>query len=109
MVKERRKEARYKIDASAEVKYGATTINVKAIEISKSGIRIQSGDFIDPGTKVQTVLFLKEPQRVYGEVKWVLAEPGAAGIVYNIGIFCKSGELIPADQAEEEEEEKEEE
>jgi hypothetical protein len=108
-VKERRKEARYKIDASAEVRYGTTTIHVKAIEISKSGIRIQSADFIDPGTKVQTVLFLKEPQRVYGEVKWVLAEPGAAGMVYKIGIFCKSGELVPGDEHEEEEEEEEEE
>jgi hypothetical protein len=105
MEKERRQEARYKIDASAEVKYGATTINVTAVEISKSGIRIQSADFIEPGTKVQTVLFLKEPQRIYGEVKWVLAEPGAAGIVYKIGIFCKSGELVPDDEPEEEEKE----
>lgn len=102
---ERRKEPRYKIDASAELKYGATTIKVKAVEISRRGIRIESTDFIDPGTRVEAVLFLKEPQRVSGEVKWVLAEPGATGIMYKIGIFCESGELVGEDEEPEVEEE----
>ena len=101
MEEERRKEERYKVDASAEVKYGATTINVKAIEISKSGLQIQSSDFIEPKTEVEVVLVLKEPKRVSGEVKWVVAEFGPAGVSYKIGIFCKSGDLIPDDGPEE--------
>lgn len=102
MEEERRKDERYKIDASAEVKYGATTINVKAIEISKSGLRIQSSDFIEPKTKVEVVLLLKEPKRVSGEVKWAVAEFGPAGISYKIGIFCKSGDVMTDDEPEEE-------
>ena len=106
---ERRQETRYQIDASAEIKFGTTIIKVKAVEISKHGLRIQSNDFIEPGTRIETVVFLKEPQRVAGEVKWVVAEPGATGIVYKIGIFCKSGNLATDDKPEEEESEKEEE
>jgi hypothetical protein len=98
---ERRTEARYKIDATAELKYGATTLKVKAVEISKRGIRIESTSFIEPGKKIEAVLFLKEPQRVAGEVKWVLAEPGPTGIVYKIGIFCITGKLVPDDEEEE--------
>ena len=94
---ERREEARYKVDATAELKYGATTLNVKAVEISQHGMRIESESFINPGTKVQAVLFLKEPQRVSGEVKWVLAEPGASGMSYKIGIYCESGQLVTDD------------
>ena len=95
---ERREEARYKVDATAELKYGATTLKVKAVEISKRGMRIESENFINPGTKVEAVLFLKQPQRVSGEVKWVLAEPGASGITYKIGIFCEAGQLITDDE-----------
>jgi len=98
MGKERRKEERHKIDASAEVKYGTTTINVKAVEISKNGFRIQSSDFIEPGTKIDALLLMKEPKRVSGEVKWAVAELGPAGVTYKIGIFCKSGELIKDDE-----------
>jgi hypothetical protein len=94
---ERREEARYKVDATAELKYGANTLSVKAVEISKHGMRIESESFINPGTKVQAVLFLKEPQRVSGEVKWVLAEPGASGMFYKIGIYCESGQLVTDD------------
>lgn len=93
MPKERREEARYKIDASAELKYGSTTLNVKAVEISKSGLRIQANEFIEPGTKVQAVLLMKEPKRISGEVKWVFAEPGPAGVSYKIGIYCRAGQL----------------
>ncbi|UCG81052.1 MAG: PilZ domain-containing protein [Desulfobacterales bacterium] len=100
MEKEKRKEDRYKIDARAEVKYGATTVSVTAIEISKSGFRIQSADFIEPGTKIEAVLFLKEPKRIAGEVKWVLAEPGQGTIIYKIGVFCKSGKLVTEDKLE---------
>ena len=100
MGEERRKEERHTIDASAEVKYGATTINVKAVEISKSGLRIQSSDFIEPGTKIEVLLLMKEPKRVSGEVKWAVAELGPAGVTYKIGIFYKSGELIKDDEAE---------
>lgn len=100
---ERREEARYKVDATAELKYGATTLKVKAVEISKRGMRIESTNFINPGTKVEAVLFLKEPQRVSGEVKWVLAEPGATGMLYKIGIFCLSGQLVADDQEVKEE------
>jgi len=106
---ERREEERYKVDAAAEVKYGATTLKVKAVEISKRGMRIESENFINPGTKVEAVLFLKEPQRVSGEVKWVLAEPGPSGMSYKIGISCESGQLVADDQEVVEEEEKEEE
>jgi hypothetical protein len=95
---ERREEARFKVDATAELKYGATTLKVKAVEISKRGMRIESTNFINPGTKVQAVLFLKEPQRVSGEVKWVLAEPGASGMFYKIGISCESGQLVTGDE-----------
>ena len=97
---ERRKEPRHDIDAAAEVKYGSTTIKVKAVEISKSGVRVESTDFIQPGTKVEAVLFLKEPQRISGEVKWVLAEPGEGGIIYKIGISCESVRLITNNKAQ---------
>jgi hypothetical protein len=100
MGKERRTEERYKIDASAEVKYGATTINVKAVEISENGLRIQSSDFIEPGTKTEVLLLMKEPKRVSGEVTWAVAELGPAGVTYKIGIFCKTGQLVKDDVAE---------
>jgi hypothetical protein len=95
---ERREETRYKVDATAELKYGATTLKVKAVEISKHGLRIESENFINPGARVEAVVFLKEPQRVSGEVKWVLAEAGASGMFYKIGIFCRAGQLVTDDQ-----------
>jgi hypothetical protein len=91
---ERRKEARYKIDAAVELKFGTTTVNAKAIEISKHGIRIECAQLIDPGTRVQAVIFLKEPQKVLGEVNWAIAEPGPTGILYTMGLFCESGRLV---------------
>ena len=100
MGEERREEERYKIDASAEIKYGATTINVKAVEISENGLRIQSSDFIEPETKIEVLLLMKEPKMVSGEVKWAVAEFGPAGVTYKIGIFCKTGELVKDDEAE---------
>lgn len=100
MGKEKRREERYKIDANGEVKYGNATARVKVIDISKSGIGIQSSSLIEPGTDVEILLLLKEPKRVSGEVKWALAEPGPAGIVYKIGIFCQSGELVKDDKRE---------
>ncbi len=83
---ERRSEQRYKLNAEAEVTYGNNTINAKALEISKHGIKIESAEPIEPGTKVETVLFLKEPERISGEVKWVIAEPGQEKVIYKIGI-----------------------
>lgn len=83
---ERRREQRYKINAEAEVRYDNNTINAKALEISKHGIKIESADFIEPGTKVEAVLFLKEPERISGEVKWVVAEQGQEKVSYKIGI-----------------------
>ncbi|MBW1739767.1 MAG: PilZ domain-containing protein [Deltaproteobacteria bacterium] len=91
---ERRKDPRYKIDAAVEVRYGTHTIYGKAVEISTHGIRIESTDPIEPGTEVEAVLFLKEPERVSGEIKWVLAEPGQGRVNYKMGIYCKSGDLI---------------
>lgn len=91
---EKRKEPRYKIDAAVEVKYGTTTINAKAIEISRHGIKIESTDLIEPGTIVAVVLFLKEPERISGEVKWVLAEPGQGKVNYRIGIYCEMRNFI---------------
>ncbi|MCK4390865.1 MAG: PilZ domain-containing protein [Desulfobacterales bacterium] len=92
--KERREESRYKIDTAAEVRYGTSTINAKAVEISTHGLRIESNNPINPGTKVEAVLFLTKPERISGEVKWVLAEAGEGMINYKIGISCESRNLI---------------
>lgn len=97
--KNKRKEPRYKIQAPAEVKYQGVTLNAQAIEISKFGCRLVCSKPIQPGTKIEAVLFLKDPERVSGEVKWVIAEPipSQGTMSYVVGVACKEALLIPED------------
>jgi len=56
-------------------------------------LRLQDG-FIRPGTDVDTVLFLKEPARHSGQVRWTLAEPREDKIVYRMGIWLPLDEPV---------------
>jgi hypothetical protein len=55
---------------------------------------IESGNFIRPGTEVDTVFFFKEPKRVTGEVRWTLAEPNEDRIVYKMGLWVPDEEPV---------------
>jgi hypothetical protein len=43
---------------------------------------------------VDTVLFLKEPARHSGQVRWTLAEPREDKIVYRMGIWLPLDEPV---------------
>ena len=95
--KEDRREPRYKIHAPAEVKYQGITVNAQAVEISKHGCRFVCPKPIQPGTKIEAVIFLKDPERLSGEVKWVIAEPipSQGTMSYKVGVACDEALLIP--------------
>ena len=97
--KNNRREPRYKIQAPAEVKYQGITLNAQAVEISKHGCRLVCPKPIQPGTRIDAVIFLKDPERVSGEVKWVIAEsiPSQGTMSYIVGVACKEALLIPDD------------
>lgn len=95
--KEQRREPRYQTQASAEVKYRGTTLNVQVVEISRHGCRMVCPKLIQPGAMIDIVLFLKNPERVTGEVKWAFAEPISARgtISYQMGVALKEAVTIP--------------
>ncbi len=95
---ERRKEPRYQVDAHAEVICGDDRFDATVTEISKHGIRLKSADFVEPGRKVKMVVFLGSPERVSGEVMWVLAEPKEGTVTYRMGIYCESGGVITGER-----------
>lgn len=96
---EERTEPRYKIEASAELRYQGVTVNARVVEISKHGARFICPKYIQPGAKIDAVIFLKDPERISGEVKWVIAEPipGQGAMSYKMGVACKEAILIPND------------
>ena len=73
------------VNAAIQTKYG-TSVRGVAFLMSKRWVNVQSDCFIRPGTEVETLLFLKEPERVEGEVRWAIAEPTEDKIVYKMGI-----------------------
>jgi hypothetical protein len=97
---EKRKEPRYKVDASVEIKYQGKTVNGKAVEISKHGARLVCPAPIQPGAKIDAVIFLKDPERVSGEVKWAIAEPDPTQgtISYVIGVALREALVLPDDE-----------
>jgi len=98
---EKRREPRYKIEASAEVRYQGVTVNARVVEISKHGARFICPKYIQPGAIIDAVIFLKDPERISGEVKWVTAEsiPAQGTMSYTMGVACKEAMLIPEDQS----------
>jgi len=91
---EKREEPRYKIDATAEVRYRNNIIAARAVEISAHGLRIESTSSLRPGIKVEVTLFLKKTERFFGIIQWVLTEVGKGGLNYKMGIYCEEGGLI---------------
>ena len=96
---ERRKDRRYKIEANAEIRCLNMKINVKILDISKRGFRFVTPKLIKPGTKIDAVIFLKEPERVSGEIRWVIAEPDLAQgkMDYVMGVAVSGSITIPDD------------
>ncbi|MBW1896704.1 MAG: hypothetical protein JRI47_06570 [Deltaproteobacteria bacterium] len=84
-------EEKYCINAAVQTKFGVLIRGV-ACPMKGRWLSIQSDGFIRPGTDVDTVLFLKEPARHSGQVRWTLAEPTEDKIVYKMGI------LLPLDE-----------
>jgi hypothetical protein len=86
-------EEKYCVNAAVQTKYG---ISIRGIAAPKSGrwLSIQSNDFLRPGTDVETVLFLKEPERISGQVRWTLAEPTEDKIRYRMGIWLPPEEQV---------------
>jgi len=97
--KEKRKDRRFKVKANVEVRYLGMTINAQVVDISKRGFGFVSPKLINPGTKVEAVIFLKNPERVSGEVKWVIAEPDPSQgtMAYKTGVAVNGTIPIPGE------------
>jgi hypothetical protein len=97
--KERRREKRFKIEANVEVRCLGKTFNAQTVDISKRGFGFVSAKLINPGTKIDAVIFLKTPERVSGEVKWVIAEPDPSGgaMSYRTGVAVKGTIPVPGE------------
>ena len=87
-------EEKYSINAAVQTKYGTHSIRGIAALTSRRWVSVLSTDFILPGTEVETLLFLKEPERVSGEVRWTLAEHKEDKIVYRMGIWLAPDEPV---------------
>lgn len=87
-------EEKYSVNAAVQTKYGAQSIRGIAALMSRRWVSVRSDEFILPGTQVETLLFLKEPERVSGEVRWTLAEPQEDKIVYRMGIWLVPEEPV---------------
>ena len=87
-------EEKYKVNAAVQEKYGSTSIRGKASVTGDRWVSVRSTQFMDPGTEVETLLFLKEPERMAGEVRWTLAEPTEDRIVYKMGIWLTSDKPV---------------
>jgi len=94
---ERRRDKRFKIEANVEIRYLGKTFNAQTVDVSKRGFGFVSPKLISPGTKIDAVIFLKTPERVSGEVKWVIAEPDPSQgtIAYRTGVAVKGTIPIP--------------
>jgi len=62
---EKRKEPRYKIDATAEVRYRNNIIAARAVDISAHGLKIECTSSLRPGIKVEVTLFFKKNRKVF--------------------------------------------
>jgi hypothetical protein len=84
-----------------EVKFEDKTFNARAIDISKHGFCIMCPKIIEPGSKIDAVIFLKDPERVSGEVKWATAEldPGQGTMRYKMGVEVKGTILVSDEMA----------
>ena len=93
--KEKRRDKRFKIEANVEIRYLGKTFKAQTVDISKRGFGFVSPKLISPGTKIDAVIFLKTPERVSGEVKWVIAEPDPSEgtMSYRTGVAVKG--IIP--------------
>jgi hypothetical protein len=86
-------EEKYCINAAVQTRFG---VSIRGVACPMKGrwLSVQSDEFIRPGTDVDTVLFLKEPTRIPGQVRWTLADPQEDKIVYKMGIWLPSEELV---------------
>lgn len=73
------------VNVAVQTGYGIS-IRGTAQLLGDRWISVQSSEFIPPGTNVETVLYLTEPERVQGQVGWILADPSSDKIVYKMGI-----------------------
>jgi hypothetical protein len=87
-------DEKHEVDARVKTKDGRFNILVTARVLSERAFSIQSSDYLPPGTKVETVLFLAQPETVIGEVGWSVGELVGEKMFYNMGIFIDYPESI---------------
>jgi hypothetical protein len=87
-------EEKFKVNAAVQARCGTDSIRGIASFTGDRWVSFRSTQFMDPGTEVETLLFLKEPERMAGEVRWALAEPTEDKIVYRMGIWLNPEERV---------------
>ena len=83
--KERRKEARYKIQVDVVTK-DAVSMVAQAVDVSSSGMRIQAAETIPPDTQVVIFMPLKKEVSFRGTVVWAIESPTEGAPLYLMGI-----------------------
>ena len=88
---ERRSEARYGINIeTAIVTRTASSYPATSMEISASGIRIQTPTPISPGDQIALFLKLENEMEIRGSVLWTLDTLSQGLSLYHVGIHTES-------------------
>ena len=86
--------AENQVDARIQTTDGMLTVMGKASSIQDRSVNVQCGDFIQPGTKVETFIYYDEPKRIEGKVEWSVIQLGGGEVYYDMGISVDFQESI---------------
>jgi hypothetical protein len=82
------------VDARIQTSDGMLTVMGKAGSITDRSFNVQCGNFIQPGTKVETFIYYDEPTRIEGKVEWSVIQLGGEKVFYDMGISVDFQESI---------------
>jgi hypothetical protein len=82
------------VDARVQTRDGVLTVMGKASSITDRSVSVQCGNFIQPGTKVETFIYSDEPTRIEGKVEWSIIQLGGEEVFYDMGISVEYQESI---------------
>ena len=85
---------KYQVDARVQTRDGVLTVMGKASSISDRSVSVQCGNFIQPGTRVETFIYSDEPTRIEGKVEWSIVRLGGEKVLYDMGISVEFQESI---------------
>jgi hypothetical protein len=82
------------VDARVKTSDGMLTVMGRAGSITDRSVSVQCGNFIQPGTKVETFIYYDEPTRIEGKVEWSVVRLGGEKVFYDMGISVDFQESI---------------